>query len=154
MKSNHPQEKINKLLDNELSEEERSQLLRHIKQCKKCGEKYRASLFLKELLSQKDKAEPSDYFMPKLLNRLRSAEFALPTLELIAKRAWSLILGFSCIILLTLGIFIYTSVKASAEVSFRQSYEDLILTENSEMAPQASSAQLYYDYLWQSMVEE
>jgi hypothetical protein len=149
MRYKHFGKEINKLIDNELNEKEKKKLQQHMLHCKKCERQYRSLLFVKSILSQKEKVVPSDYFVPKVINNLKTAGPSVSFMELIAARAWSLILVFTCIIFLFLGILIYTDITAPAEATYNESYEKLLIAENGAAGVETSSRDI-----WQSIIIE
>jgi hypothetical protein len=135
MRNKHPRKEIHKLIDNELNEKEKETLLQHLHHCKKCEREYKSLLCLKNMLSQKERIEPSNYFVSKVMNNLKTAEPSVSFMELIANRAWSLMLVFIFIIFLFLGIFIYSDLTAPAETTYaeatsNESYEKLLIAGN------------------------
>ncbi len=153
MQHKHFRKEINKLIDNELNEKKKKKLLQHLHHCKKCDRQYKSLLFVKSILSRKEKVEPSDYFVPKVINNLRTAGSAVSFMELIAARAWSLIVAFTCVIFLFLGILIYTDVATSTEVKY-EGYEELLIAENGVTVNGASDVETSSTDIWQSIIIE
>jgi hypothetical protein len=154
MRSKHPRKEINKLIDNELNKKEKRTLLQHLHHCKKCEREYKSLLFLKNMLSQKERVEPSDYFVPKVINNLKTAETSVSFMELIASRTWSLILVFTFIIFLFLGIFIYTDLTAPAEATYNDSYEKLLIAGNGVTVNGVSNVEVSSMDTWQAIIIE
>lgn len=148
MKIKLPSKKINKLIDGELTKEEKNNLLLHMSKCENCKKEYQSLLFLKGLLSHQKTIEPSDYFIPKVLRGIKSREFSLPFTELIAKKAWSLIVIFSFVIFLALGIFIYADLTVAEEEDFSESYENLLLADNGDVAAEPAFIEVSSEDIW------
>jgi len=144
----HPRKEINKLIDGELSGEAKDNLLLHMSKCEKCREEYNTLLFLKGILSYRERIEPADYFVSKVFSGIKSTESSLTFVELIAKRAWSLVVIFSFIIFIAIGIFIYTDLSAPAEADFIKDYENLLLAENGDLAAEPSIIEVSSEDVW------
>jgi hypothetical protein len=150
----HFRKEINRLIDNELNEKEKKKLLQHLRHCKKCDRQYKSLLLVKSILSRKEKVEPSNYFVPEVISNLKTDGSVVSFMEMIAARSWSLIVVFTSVIFLFLGILIYTDITTSAEVKYNEGYEELLIAENGVTVNGASDVETSSRDIWQSIIIE